>query len=227
MKALLIILTFIIASCASQKSREVLGDNADALSNESLSRQDLDKDAKAFSAILLSKCYKNKSFNVKEYSRIKLDKLKNSFSYWSAIGSCYLHKGEAQKGMFFYKLALPHIKNNSQRATYFNNLGVFYTKVNRLDTAIDFFNKAINKNRNYKTPHMNLAMIYAQYSLNIKAQKHLAVFKNKNDPHITYLRAIIDANLGKNDALKRVAKSFPAYLTEEEKELALEKIVKN
>ena len=227
MKIVFFILTFTLIGCATNKERNYLSKDIDSLNKESLSRQQLDKNAKDFGEILLSNCYKDENFDVRVFSRKKLDQLKETFGYWSSIGSCYLHKGEAQKGLFFYKLSLGKVKSKAHKAIYYNNLGVFYTKANRLDTAIEFFNKSIETKSSYKTPHMNLAMIYTQYKLNNKAKKHLSYFRGSKDPHIKYLGLIIESNAGKKSTLRKIAGALPSYLTPEEKEETLERIYKN
>lgn len=227
MKYILLITIFITVGCASKKSINYLSSNVDSLSKESLARKKLSNEEKDFAKILLSKCYSDKAFDVKTFSRNKLDRFKNSFSYWSSIGSCYLHKGELQKGLFFYKLSFAKAKNKKQKAIYFNNLGVFYTKSNRVETAIEFFNKSIKENSSYKTPHMNLAMIYTQYKLYKNANKHMSWFRGSKDPHIKYLGLIIKSSDRTPASIKKVAQSMPDYLTDEEKEETLERLNKN
>jgi tetratricopeptide (TPR) repeat protein len=191
----------------------------DDLSNESLARQELSLKSSDFASKLLAKCYAEPSFNVKEESRKSMDSLKNSFSYWSAIGSCYLHRNEPHKALFFYKISNSKASKSYQKAIYFNNLGVYYTKVNRLNLAIDQFNQSSKEDRNYKTPHMNLAMIYTQYGLNDKAKIELSHFRGSKDPHIIYLNKIVNSKKDTSDF-------FPSYLTEEDKKNTITKVYK-
>lgn len=213
-------LLFMLVSCASKKNIEFLDSNRDDLNRESLSRKELSSKEKDFSKNLLSSCYKNSNYDVKTSSRKKLDILKESFFYWSSIGSCYLHQDQPQKALFFYKIALSKVKTKAQKAIYFNNLGVYYTKVNRLNLAIEIFFDSIENNKSYKTPHMNLAMIYTQFGLNKKARNQLSYFRGSKDPHILYLRKIINSE-------KDIVNFFPGYLTEEEKKDTLDKITQN
>lgn len=218
-RLLLITLLLSVVSCSTKKQVNYISKDKDDLSNESLARQELSQKSASFANKLLTKCYADSSFDLKKESRENLDSLKNSFSYWSAIGSCYLHKNEAHKALFFYKISNSKATIASQRAIYFNNLGVYYTKVNRLNLAIDQFNQATKEDRNYKTPHMNLAMIYAQYGLNNKAKIQLSHFRGSKDPHIIYLNKVINSE-------KDAVDFFPSYLTDEEKKNTITKVYK-
>lgn len=219
-KLIIYITLLILVSCASNKNSDFVDSANDDLRSESLSRKKIQKENKPFSSYLLSSCYKESSFDIKKYSRKKLDVLKESFSYWSSMGSCYLHQEKVQKALFFYKISLSKVKNETQKAIYLNNLGVYYTKINRLNMAINMFHDSIAIDRKYKTPHMNLAMIYAQYGLNKKARIQLSHFQGSNDPHILYIQKIVSSS-------KDVIGYFPGYITEEEKEDTLNKITKD
>lgn len=216
---LLVTLMFMFISCASKNGVSYLSEDKDALSRESLSRQEIDGKSKDFSSVLLAKCYADDSFDVKKASRKSMDSLKNSFNYWSAIGSCYLHKNEAHKALFFYKISFSKASKSFQKAIYFNNLGVYYTKVGRLNLAIDQFVQATKEDRSYKTPHMNLAMIYTQYGLNQKAKAQLSYFRGSKDPHIIYLNKIVNSE-------SDTTKFFPSYITEEEKKNTIARVDK-
>lgn len=218
-KILLITFLFMLVSCATKRQVNYISSDKDDLSNESLSRQELSVKSANFASKLLASCYADPSFDVKEVSRKSMDSLKNSFSYWSAIGSCYLHKNEPHKALFFYKISNSKASKPFQKAIYFNNLGVYYTKVKRLNLAIDQFNQASKEDRNYKTPHMNLAMIYTQFGLNKKAKIQLSHFRGSKDPHIIYLNKIVNSEKDTTDF-------FPSYLTDEDKKNTITKVYK-
>lgn len=210
---------FIFLSCASKQGKDYIPESRDDLSTESLSRKEKISESKVFTKNLITNCYNNKSNSTKDITREKLDNFKNSFSYWSSIASCYLHQNQLQKAHFFYKVSLSKIKNRSQRAIYLNNIGVYYTRVNRLNLAIDFFYDSIASDKTYKTPHMNLAMIYAQYGLNKKARRQLAHFNGSDDPHIIYIKKIVNTS-------KDVTGYFPGYITEDERKDTISKVSK-
>lgn len=211
---------FILASCASNFKRESINSNIDSLREESFSRIENDYLVKSQSENLIAECYKNPSFDIQKSARVIMDEQKNNFYYWSAIGSCYIHKNQNQKGLFFYKLSFGNAKNNLHKSIYYNNMGVYYTKISRFDLAITFFEKSLNEHPKNQTPHMNLAMIFSQFGLKKIAKKHISFISNKSDPHYIFLNMIV-----KNKSRNREISNFlPEYLSKEEKDIFLKNL---
>lgn len=85
------------------------------------------------------------------------------------LGWAYYQMGMTQEAIDETEMA---VALNPELCLGYNNLGVFYRSVSKIDDAVTNLNEAIKLCSNYPEPHLHLGMIYSDQGSNSQAYTH-------------------------------------------------------
>ncbi|MBU0471398.1 MAG: tetratricopeptide repeat protein [Nanoarchaeota archaeon] len=122
--------------------------------------------------ILLAIVVSAENILVVKTSQEDTDKILKDESYYTTLGNYLMKKGETEKALQIYELAL---KISPENEKILNNIGVYYVNKGEDDKAIEYFQKAVQQNKDYVTARNNLAVIYNEKEIYSEAIEQLRI----------------------------------------------------
>ncbi|MBU0666376.1 MAG: tetratricopeptide repeat protein [Nanoarchaeota archaeon] len=139
-----------------------------------------------------------------------LEEMKDDPYFYNSLGNYLLNKGNFEKALKAYKIALLLSPSDEQ---ILNNIGVYYWMIGNEEEAKNYFSQASEKNLEYENARSNLAYLYnkdGNYA-DAKSELRFLVEKNSNNPSYNYDLAIniaMDYRYNKEGDLKEAIKYF-------------------
>jgi tetratricopeptide (TPR) repeat protein len=116
---------------------------------------------------MISLCYEKKFSEAFKLADSLFFTYQKHPSYWNQLASCYLIQGVERKAMLFFNKALEVMP---MYVPALNNIGVIYHMNGQDQKSLVALEKALSQSKFSKTPRYNLAFLYLQYGLAIKAK---------------------------------------------------------
>ncbi len=203
-----LVLTLLLASCATQRvSRQIDDNSLDALSSETLMRYG-DKRLEALKAgsnqslAGLAQCYSdNVEEGLEKLYQITEKNQKNA-DYWNHVGTCFYLKNEFAKAKLYYELSLTMAKKKTQKATAINNIGLIYLSQRHERIAYDYFQKSLKLNPKVLTTKYNLLQVCIQFSLLKQAHKLSKDLYQQGPKDIDFIHAYATVKNMQGDFIK-------------------------
>jgi tetratricopeptide (TPR) repeat protein len=150
-----------------------LANKANILKLESLDRSKLYEDFKNETPLdkLAQTCYEKEFEDAKEQIQELEEKYRSNIIFWNQVATCFMLEKEYRKALLFYNKALEF---NPSYAPVLNNIGVMYENQNQDEKALLSYQRAIKADKYARTPKLNAALLYLEYSLYSKAQNILS-----------------------------------------------------
>ncbi len=219
---LILLLSTLITSCAHKKGiRNVDELSLDGLRSESLNRYSFNNLANVKNhKKSIAMCHKGDYNQATNNFKKSLDKNQNNPEYWNQLATCYLLNNKLSQSKFYYDLALKTSNKNKRIKTLiYNNLGVYYMKLNMYPEALASFKNANKVSKNFLTPKYNLAQIYLKFGLYKKASPLLKTLLAKESRDIDFINSFAHLNLmtGKYKLAKSLYSKIPKkYLSRDD-----------
>ncbi|MCT4641735.1 MAG: hypothetical protein N4A33_05505 [Bacteriovoracaceae bacterium] len=172
----LLLLTFVLMSCASK--RDIVSADKNSLLIESFYRYDFNQEKIEEKG--LAKCIAKQDVNLmsKDVKTINTN-LKNFF-YWIKQSNCYMYNNDFSKAYYFLMISKSYQKSNIDKAIFNNNMGAYYLAMKRFSKANSHFKTSL-KYHEYITPRYNLTILNNFLNKQDKVKLH-AKYLNPNDP---------------------------------------------
>lgn len=218
-------ITILTWGCSSGQKHFIIESSSNAVGNESLARSSGDwlKRLSIEGTVVtksLVKCYQNEDIEqTLQILKKSLEQEKNNPLYWNTIGSCYFLSNDYPTANFYYLLSLSNCKNSTQKAMVHNNIGMIHLRNESFQNALLYFQKAIELDRNLKTPYFNLGQVFLKYGVLEKAQENFTFLYKTGQHDMDILFSLGMINLLKNNlnqAISFFSKIDPVYLKRED-----------
>jgi tetratricopeptide (TPR) repeat protein len=141
-------------------------------------------------------CHKGNYNEATEDMKSTLDQNQNNPEYWNQLATCYLLNNKLSQAKFYFDLGLKTSKKNKKIKTLiYNNIGVYFMKLNMYPEALGAFTTANKYSTKFLTPKYNMAQIYLKFGLYKKAKPILVKLLKNENKDIDFLNSLAHLNL--------------------------------